>query len=80
MKFVLCNGYKINDLKGYNFNREFNVFTKYVNKISSADYVYVTQKYVAKSLLNNLLSIFDISLDKSLTKMVNIETYKRYCV
>lgn len=73
LKFAQENGYKINVIKGYSFNRESDVFKEYVNRIYKikSNPINKTQKSIAKSLLNNLLGRFGISLDKSVTEIVD---------
>lgn len=73
MKFAQENGYKIKVLKGYNFNREANVFKNYVDKIYNikSNPVNKTQKSMAKSLLNNLLGRFGITIEKPITEVLN---------
>ena len=71
------NGYKINVIKGYNFNRELNVFKKYIDKIYKikSHPINKTQKGIAKSLLNNLLGRFGITLDRAVTKILNEKSF-----
>lgn len=78
LKFAKSNGYKITVLNGYSFNRESNVFTDYINKVYAIKYnpINPTQKSMAKSLLNNLLGRFAISLEKPITKLLG-ESYLR---
>lgn len=72
IKYAQDNGYKINVIKGYSFSREKNVFSNYISKIYEikTNPVNKTQKSFAKSLLNNLLGRFGISLDKDITEIV----------
>ena len=69
LKFAKNYGYKIKVLKGYDFDRESNVFKSYIDKIYNikSNSTNDTQKSIAKSLLNNLLDRFGISLDKPIT-------------
>ena len=78
LKFAKSNGYKITVLNGYSFNRESNVFTDYINKVYAikSNPINPTQKSMAKSLLNNLLGRFAISLEKLITKLLG-ESYFR---
>jgi hypothetical protein len=77
LKFAKENGYSIEVLKGYNFNKEYRVFDDYISDIyklksNSRDN---TQRSLAKSLLNNLLGRFGISLDKPITNVVSEATF-----
>jgi len=62
-------------LKGYTFNRESNVFNKYIHNIYGikSNPKDSTQKSMAKSLLNNLLGRFGIQMDKPTTEIVNLK-------
>lgn len=72
LKFASKNGYSIKILKGYSFNKELDVFKEYINEVyqNKANATNSTEKSMAKSLLNNLLGRFGISLEKSVTKIV----------
>ncbi len=76
LKFAKENGYKIKMLKGYTFNRESNVFNRYIQTIYEikSNPKDSTQKSMAKSLLNNLLGRFGIHMDKPSTEIVNYKT------
>ena len=78
LKFAKLNGYKIKVLKGYSFNREKDVFKSYIDKIYKikSNPVNPSQKTMAKSLLNNLLGRFGISLDKPVTEIFSKSYYK----
>jgi hypothetical protein len=70
------NGYKIKVKYGYTFNREVNVFTDYVNdlyktKAESDDNVH---RNISKSLLNNLLGRFGMSINKPVTALLDNKT------
>jgi len=62
-------------LKGYTFNKEYNVFDKYINNIYQIkrDTNNSSQKSMAKSLLNNLLGRFGIQMNKPTTEIVNVK-------
>jgi len=79
LKFAKVNGYKINVIEGYSFNREVNVFKEYVDSIYrlKSNPINVIQKSMAKSLLNNLLGRFGISLDKAITEIVSEKYFDR---
>ena len=69
LKFAQENGYKITVMKGYNFSREKDVFTKDVEKVYQikSNPINPSQKAMAKSLLNNLLGRFGINFYKDIT-------------
>lgn len=73
LKFVKENGYSVTILKGYNFSKVDRVFDEYIHDIYKlkANPVNKSQKSIAKSLLNNLLGRFGISLDKPMTEVVS---------
>lgn len=74
LKFAAFNGYKIKVIKGYNFNKQENIFNEYVNdlyKIKSSSMGHI--RVIAKSLLNNLLGRFGMNINKPITDIVNRE-------
>lgn len=73
LKFAKENGYNITVLKGYNFSKEYSVFDSYISDVYKlkANPINKSQKSLAKSLLNNLLGRFGISLDKPITEVVS---------
>jgi len=77
LKFAYENGYNIKVLNGYSFNRESDVFTSYINDVykHKANSKTKTEKAIAKSLLNNLLGRFGISLEKPTVVIVNAKTF-----
>jgi hypothetical protein len=77
LKFAKENGYVIKVLKGYNFNREKDVFKDYINKVYNikSNPINNTQKSMAKSLLNNLLGRFGINLNKPVTKVLSKQSF-----
>lgn len=82
LKYAKENGYKIQVLKGYNFDKQANVFTKYVDKIyaiksSTKD---KRQRTVAKSLLNNLLGRFGINIEKTIIDVISQKDFDRISV
>lgn len=73
LKYASENGYNINVLKGYNFNKVYDVFTDYVKdlyqiKSTTKDKV---EKDIAKRLLNHLLGRFGLNIVKPVTKCVD---------
>lgn len=73
LKYALSQGYKINVIKGYNFNKLDNVLTDYVNdlykiKSSTKDSV---EKDINKRLLNHLLGRFGMNIVKPKTELVD---------
>lgn len=77
LKYAQEKGYKINVKWGYKFNRVKDVFSSYVNKLYSmkSQPKNVTQKLLAKSLLNNLLGRFGMDFTKFNTEIVDLKTY-----
>lgn len=77
LKYAKENGYTINVKWGYKFNKTANVFKDYVTNLYSMKSKpdNVTQKLLAKSLLNNLLGRFGMAFSKPTSKIVNNETY-----
>jgi DNA polymerase elongation subunit (family B) len=77
LKFAKENGYSINVKCGYSFEKVSNVFTNYVQKLYKMKSYpsNVTQKYLAKSLLNNLLGRFGMDFTKPITNIVNDKTF-----
>lgn len=75
LKFALKNGYKIKVIKGYNFNKEYNIFDKYVEDLYAIKSTTKNkvEEAVAKSLLNNLLGRFGMNIKKPVTEIVNKE-------
>jgi hypothetical protein len=73
LKFASENGYTINVIRGYSFNKVNDVFTDYVKdlyhiKSSTKDRV---EKDIAKRLLNHLLGRFGLNIVKPTTKCVD---------
>lgn len=77
LKYAKSLGYKINVFKGYSFNRESNVFKKYIEEIYSfkTNPKNVIQKSIAKSLLNNLFGRFGIDLEKDITEIMSYNKF-----
>lgn len=75
LAFAQDNGYKITVLNGYHFDRVKDVFKSYIEKVydMKKSSVNLVQRSLSKSLLNNLLGRFGISLDKPVTKIVSDE-------
>lgn len=78
LKFAASNGYKIKIYSGYSFSRVCDVFKSYIEKIYTikSKPKNPVQKQMAKSLLNNLLGRFGISLDKPVTEIIGINDLK----
>lgn len=76
LKFAQANGYKIDVLKGYSFNKVDSVFVDYINDLylikSNKNNTDVTTRLMAKSLLNNLLGRFGMDYTKPITKICDI--------
>ena len=67
LKFASLNNYNVKIIKGYNFNKQENVFNDYVShlyEIKSSNKGLI--KVIAKSLLNNLLGRFGMGINKPL--------------
>lgn len=78
LAFAQTNGYKITVLNGYHFDKCKDVFKSYIDKVYSmkSNATNPVQKMMAKSLLNNLLGRFGISLDKPITRIVDEKRLK----
>ena len=78
LKFSIEYGYKITILKGYEFNRNKDVFNKYILEIYNhkVNATNSTRKSTAKSLLNNLLGRFGIDLEKYETSLLTDEEFE----
>ena len=76
IKFASANGYKIFLKKGHHFNKEANVFDKYVKDLyyKKSNSTNPSEIAVSKSLLNNLIGRFGLSLDKDITEIFDVET------
>lgn len=59
---------------------EKDTFKSYITKlyVKKSNPLNETQKLLAKSLLNNLLSRFGISIKKPITRIVSTDTFNRY--
>lgn len=79
LKFALEQGYTIKVLKGYNFSRESNVFSSYVNKVyqKKAFPDNATEKLLSKILLNSLLGRFGINMEKAITEVLTTEAFNK---
>ena len=77
LKYAVENGYVINIIWGYKFNRVSNLFTKYVEDLYKMKSYpnNVTQKNLAKSLLNNLIGRFGMDISKPITEIVDSKTF-----
>ena len=77
LKYAQENGYVINIKWGYKFNRVSNLFTKYVEKLYKMKSYpkNITQKNLAKSLLNNLIGRFGMDISKPITEIVDFNTF-----
>ena len=78
LKFAYQNGYNIDILHGYKFDKCYDVFKKYIDtfykiKSNTTD---IVEKATTKSLLNNLLGRFGMDINKPKTRLVNLEEYK----
>ena len=78
IKFAFENGYKIHISHGYKFDKSYDVFSEYINKIYKvkSNTTDVVERSTSKSLLNNLLGRFGMNLDKPVTSLVTSEDYQ----
>lgn len=75
LKYALANNYKIRVIKGYNFDKTYDVFTNYVNdlyktKSTTSNWV---EKAITKRLLNHLLGRFGMNIFKPVTEIVDYD-------
>jgi DNA polymerase type B, organellar and viral len=77
LKFALINGYEIEIIKGYNFEKTQNAFTKFVKNIYEikSNPSNKTEKSLAKLILNSLIGRFGMYFLKSISKLVNKERH-----
>ncbi len=75
LKFAKENGYKVNVKYGYNFGKDFDTFSSYVDKLylTKANPANSTEKSISKSLLNNNTGRWGMSIDKDITAMFDNE-------
>lgn len=77
LKSAHNHGYNINVICGYKFDKQENVFNKYVEefyriKRDSTDKVFTS---IAKSLLVNLLGRFALNIEKSTTELLSYDNF-----
>lgn len=77
LKFAHDHGYNIKVISGYKFDKQENVFNKYVEEFYSIkrDSTDIVLRSIAKSMLNNLLGRFALNIEKSTTELVSEDTY-----
>ena len=77
LKFASDNGYKIKVIRGYNFNKEYNVFDDYINYLYDikSTTTNLVERAIMKSLLNNLLGRFGLNINKPITELVNLDDF-----
>lgn len=73
LKFAQDNGYEIEVLKGYNFDKVFHVFKDFVNDIYKikSNPRNKTEKNVAKLILNSIIGRFGMDFTKTVTRLVD---------
>lgn len=73
LKFAISQGYKVKVIKGYNFDKVYNVFDKYVKDLYEIKSTTTNsvEKAIVKSLLNNLLGRFGLNINKPITEIVD---------
>lgn len=72
LKFASENGYQIQIIKGYQFDRTVDTFKAYIDHFYQikANTTQAVERATAKSLLNNLLGRFGLSLNKPITRLL----------
>jgi hypothetical protein len=75
LKFAKSYGYGIKVIKGYSFNRIKSVFNDYIFDLfkKKSESQKGSQKLIAKSLLNNLIGRFGLSIIKPISKVVDLK-------
>ncbi len=75
LKFASDNGYNIKVIRGYNFNKEFNIFDNYINYLYNikSTTTNLVERAIMKSLLNNLLGRFGLNINKPKTEIVDLD-------
>ena len=78
MKFAVQNGYNVEVIKGYTFDKQDRVFDKYIDHIYKLKSTTTNKslRAVSKSLLNNLLGRFGIDIEKAKTVIVDKDTFQ----
>ena len=72
LKFAKEKGYEILVMKGYNFNKVFSLFDRFIFDLFNLKSKSVGSiRIIAKSLLNNLLGRFGLNMIKPITQLVN---------
>lgn len=79
---MLLLRYKIKVIKGYSFNKVSNVFNSeasFVERLYNLKCNAKTsdKRYLYKLMLNSLLGRFALDINKSVTKLVDMKTYKK---
>lgn len=73
LKFARDNGYEIKVIKGFHFNKVEDTFTEFVKFLYDIKSKATgTDRIIAKSLLNNLIGRFGLSILKPITEIVNL--------
>lgn len=77
LKFANENGYSITVIKGYEFDKKYDVFKNFVEHFYNIKSTTnnKTEKAIAKSLLNNLFGRFGLDIYKSKTYIVSEDKY-----
>lgn len=72
LQFAVNCGYLIKVTKGFQFNKEYNVFDTYIDELSQLkDTLKGSQRQVVKNLLNHLSGRFALNFVKPITKTVH---------
>lgn len=82
MKFAEDNGYEIEVIKGYNFDKVSEVFNNFVDDIYKikSNPRNPTEKNVAKLVLNSLIGRFGMDFNKIVSKLVDKETHNHISI
>ena len=73
MKLALENGYEIEIIKGYEFNKVYDVFKSFIDKNYKLKSDAPTKAFrnIAKLILNSLIGRFGMNRDKAVTKILS---------
>ena len=82
IKFAAQHGYKIRIIKGYRFNKSYNVFDDFVTDIYKikSNPRNKSEKTVAKLLLNGIIGKFGMDFLKQITQLLDKEKYNKIAI
>lgn len=80
LKFAADNGYKIEIIRGYNFDKQEKVFTKFVSNIyeKKSNTTNKTERNLAKLILNSLIGKFGMDLFKPTSKLLDYNKHNLF--